>query len=351
MRASRVFMTVDSHTEGMPTRMVVSGLPKIPGATIMDKKHFLCEHMDHVRTMLMHEPRGHAGMFLAVITEPTIEGADVGLIFIGHRGYLDRMGIPSYQDMCGHMTIGVTTALIETGMIAAQEPITEVLLDAPVGLLSARARVEGGSVKEVSFLNQPAFAYRNDVVVEVPSLGKITVDIAYGGNWFAIVEAEQIGLEVSTERLDELIGNAWLVKNSVNDQVEIFEPEHGLPAEVKLVLWSGPPSHPEATLRNLVTVGKQGSFDRSPCGSGTSARMANLYEKGHLGIGDEFVHESILGTLYRGRVVEKTRVGSVTAIVPEITGRAYLTGFHQFVADPDDPLRDGFLFSSGDKAL
>ncbi len=332
MKFKRIITAVDSHTEGEPARVVIGGIPYIPGDTMFEKKRYGEQHLDHLRTMLMYEPRGHSAMSGSIITQPTVEGADIGIVFIEVSGWLP---------MCGHGTIATCTVLVETGIIEPQEPVTKLVLDTPAGIVRAEVKVENGSVKGVTIWNVPSFLYKSDVEVDVPTYGRVKVDIAWGGNFYAILPAESVGLEVTPEHATDLINCGRKIRQAIYEQVEVAHPENPLIDRVTHVEFSAPPTHPKATMKNAVIYGP-GQIDRSPCGTGTSAKMATLYAKGELGLNEEFVHESIIGSLFYGKLVEETQVGSYRAVVPTISGRAYIMGIQQFVLDPEDPFPTGF---------
>ncbi len=333
MKFDRSIMAVDSHTMGEPTRIVVGGLPNIPGKTMAEIKSYLEKNLDYVRTSLMHEPRGHKDMFGSIITRPVHEDADFGIVFMDGGGYLN---------MCGHGSIGAVTVAIDTGMVPTVEPETHVKFDAPAGLITARAKVENGAVKSVTIRNVPAFLYMSDVKINVPGIGEITFDVSFGGSFFAIVKADQLGLKVVPTNIDQLTKLGMAIRKAANEQLKIQHPTLAHINTIDLVEIYDEPTHPEANYKNVVIFG-DGQADRSPCGTGTSAKMATLHAKGHLKIGEEFVYESIIGTLFRGRLVETAEVGEFKAVVPEITGSAYITGFNQFVIDPNDPVKHGFM--------
>lgn len=335
MRISHVFSTIDTHTGGEPTRTIIGGLPYIPGKTIVDKMTYLKENMDWVRTALMFEPRGHSVMSGVILTEPTHSEADIGVIFIETGGYLP---------MCGHDTIGVSTALVETGMVKVEEPVTCITLDTPAGLTRVRVAVKGGIAKSVTFRNIPSFVMAQDVAVDIPHFGKVRMDIAYGGNVYAILPADALGIKIAPEHASEIIARGRIVRDAVNRQVKIQHPEKDFINECTHVEFYGKPSQADAHLKNAVFFA-DGGIDRSPCGTGTSAKVATLYAKGQLKLNQEFVHESIIGSIFRARAVEETRVGSYKAVVPEVTGSAYIMGINQLFIDPDDPLKNGFLLS------
>ena len=332
MRFTRTLMAIDSHTMGEPTRIVVGGVPHVPGKTMADKRAYLEEKMDHIRTSIMHEPRGHRDMFGSILTSPINDDADFGIVFMDGGGYLN---------MCGHGSIGAVTVAIETGIVPAVEPETNVTFDAPAGLIKARAAVEKGVVKSVTIRNVPAFLYKEDVTVDVPGLGKIKMDISFGGSFFALVDVKELGLKVCPQNVDQLVKAGMAIRDAANEQIHIEHPELKHITTIDLVEIYDQPTHPEAHYKNVVIFG-DGQADRSPCGTGTSAKMAALYAKRKLALNQEFVYESIIGTLFRGRLVETAQVGEFAAVVPEITGSAYITGFNQFVIDPNDPVKHGF---------
>lgn len=336
MRFDRVISTVDTHTAGEPTRIVVSGIPKIRGRTFGEKMGYLRNELDYVRTAIMREPRGHNDMFGAILTEPTIPDADLGVIFTDCGGYLTG---------CGHGSIGVATAAVELGWVKAMEPSTAVLLDTPSGPVKANVIVQNGRVKRVTIRNVSSFLYKPNVQLSIPSLGDVRLDISFGGNFFALVDASQLGIKIELANTERLIDIGIKIRNAINKEVKVNHPLLKYIDTVELVELYGEPRHREAHSRNVVVFGV-GQVDRSPCGTGTSARMAELHAKGKLKLEEEFVHESIIGTIFHGKLVEETRVGKFEAVVPEITGKAYITGFNQLVVDPDDPLKYGFLLKT-----
>lgn len=332
MKTIRSIHAVDSHTEGEPTRIVVGGIPKIPGSTMAAKKEYLETQMDHIRQAIMLEPRGHADMFGSVITAPCSSDADFGIIFMDTGGYLN---------MCGHGSIGAMTVAVETGMVEVQEPITKILMEAPAGLIRGEVKVTNGKAKEVSIVNVPAFLYKQDAVIEVPEIGPVTLDIAFGGSFFAIVSAKQLGVKVDPKNLQKLKDLGIQIRDIVNRDIRVQHPELAHIKSVDLVEIYDDATHESAHYKNVVVFG-DGNIDRSPCGTGTSAKMATLHQKGHLKVGEEFVYESILGTLFRGKILDVTAVSDYPAVVPQITASAYITGFNHFVIDEDDPVKYGF---------
>nr|MBC7243848.1 proline racemase family protein [Chloroflexota bacterium] len=332
MRFNRLITAVDSHTEGEPARVVIGGIPPIPGKTMVEKWLWAQKNLDDVRTMLMFEPRGSNIQSGSIITAPAHPEADVGVLFIEVSGFLP---------MCGHMTIATCTVLVETGMVEAKEPVTNIVLDTPAGLVRAKVRVANGQVQDVTFQNVPAFLYKRDVVVDVPELGKVRLDIAWGGNFYAILPAESVGLELVPERAKEIVDKGSKIREAVFDQVQIAHPENPAIDRCTHVRFVAPSTNPKATAKNAVLYGVE-AIDRSPCGTGTSAEMAARYAKGELKLNEEFVSESIIGSLFYGKLIEETTVGSFPAVVPTIRGSAYISGLQQFVLDPRDPWPHGF---------
>ena len=339
MKFKKLFTVIDAHTVGNPERVVISNLPPIPGDTMMQKGIYLRDHMDYLRTILTHEPRGHANMYAALVIPPANPEADYGILYLEPGGY---------ATMCGHGTIAICTVLVEMGLVEAKEPVTVIKLDTPAGLVEARVAVSDGSVDSVTILNVPSFLYKPDVTVDVPGLGKVIVDIAYGGNFYAILPAAQVGLKVSTENFRELIDYGTRIWDAVNEQIEIQHPLEPKINCVNYVEFYGPPEHPDAHVKNSVVVPPSG-MDRSPCGTGTSAKMATLFARNELGLNEEFVHESIIGTLFYGNLIEQTTVGEFTAVVPTIRGSAYIMGINQLVIDPRDPFPNGFSIEKQEK--
>jgi proline racemase len=331
MRARRYLAAVDSHTEGMPTRVVTGGVGPIPGATMLERKlHFEAE-MDDLRLLLMREPRGHSAMSGAILQPPTRSDADWGVLFIEVSGCLP---------MCGHGTIGVATVLVETGMVPVTEPETLVRLDTPAGLVEARVAVADGRARAVTLRNVPSFLAATDLEVEVPGTGRVRYDLAFGGNFYPLVPAESVGLEVDPGRAGELIATGLEIIGAVNAADRPVHPEDPRIGGCAHVVFTAP-GRDGADGRAAVAI-HPGWLDRSPCGTGTSARMAQLHGRGRLAVGDTFVHESVLGTRFTGRVAAETTVAGRPAIVPEITGRAWITGMGQYLLDADDPFPAGF---------
>ncbi|MEU3712872.1 proline racemase family protein [Streptomyces catenulae] len=333
MRTRHVFHAVDSHTEGMPTRVVTGGFGVIPGATMAERRRHFRTHLDHLRTLLMYEPRGHSAMSGAVLQPPTRPDADYGVLYIEVSGLLP---------MCGHGTIGVATVLVETGMVPVTEPVTRVTLDTPAGLVPVDVRVENGAAVSASFTNVPAFCVALDRTVEVAGLGTVTYDLAYGGNFYAFVALDALGLPFDRDRKDDLLAAGLAIMEAVNTSPDRpVHPVHPEIAGLKHVHLTAPGSDARHS-RHAMAI-HPGWFDRSPCGTGTSARMAQLHARGELPLHQDFVNESFIGTRFTGRLIEETAVGAVPAVVPRVTGRAWITGTAQYFLDPDDPFPAGFL--------
>lgn len=332
MEQLKSLVAIDSHTMGEPTRVIVGGFPEVEGATMMEKKLNLQTYYDFLRKAVMNEPRGHRGMFGAVLLKPTRSDADLGVVFMDSGGYLN---------MCGHGSIGVTAVALRLGLVPIREPVTEIAIEAPTGLVHTRAAVQDGKIQSISLKNVPAFLFAGDVTVKVPSLGPVKLDIAFGGNFFAIVDSVPIGLELTPGNAEKIIEYGSTIRETVNREIKVQHPEIEEIHSVDLVEFYGPSDNSKATLKNCVFFGKD-QIDRSPCGTGTSAKMAVLHAKHKLGVGEEFLHESILGTLFRGKILSETTVGPFPAIVPEITGNAYVTGRNTLIFDEADPFRFGF---------
>jgi proline racemase len=315
------FEAVDSHTEGMPTRVVTAGVEPIPGDTMLERKLHFERQMDDLRLLLMREPRGHSAMSGAILQPPTRADADWGVLFIEVSGCLP---------MCGHGTIGVATVLVETGRVPVREPETVVRLDTPAGLVEARVAVADGRARSVTIRNVPSFLYERD-----RRIGDDTCDIAFGGNFYALVPVES----VEAARADEYIRRGLELMAAVNEDPPVHPLDERI-AGCRHVVFHAPGGD-GVHARNATSI-HPGWLDRSPCGTGTSARMAQLHARGELALGEPFVNESLIGTRFTGRLVEETRVGAYDAVVPEITGRAWVTGTGTYVLEADDPFPAGF---------
>ncbi len=336
MKFKRMISAIDTHACGEAARLVIGGVPKFPGKTMAEKKLYLEAHEDDLRKALMLEPRGHHDMFGAFICEPVHEEADYGIIFMDTGGYLN---------MCGHNTIAAMTTAVECGWVKVEPGQREVKVvqDAPAGIIRGVVHLaEDYSVESVSFENVESFLYKENVEVDVPGIGKIHCDISFGGSFFAILPATELGLDICPENAGKLNSMAMTIRDAVNEQVEIQHPTLEHIKTVDLVEIYGPPKSPDATYQNVVVFG-DGSVDRSPCGTGTSAKIATLFAKGELKVGEHIIYESILNTKFKGEVLRETSIAGYKAIIPRISGSAAITGFNSFLVDPKDPLKDGFI--------
>ena len=332
MRTTRVFHAVDSHTEGMPTRVITGGVGTIPGKTMAERRLWFMENSDHIRKLLMNEPRGHAAMSGAILQPPTREDADYGVLYIEVSGLLP---------MCGHGTIGVATVLVETGMVEVVEPVTEIRLDTPAGLVIASVQVEDGHAKAVTIRNVPSFVDRLDATVQVPEFGEVGYDLAFGGNFYAVVDLESLGLPFERESKQQLIKAGLAIMEAINQQDEPVHPERSDIRGCHHVYLKAPGSNAQHS-RHAMAI-HPGWFDRSPCGTGTSARMAQLHARGELALETDFLNESFIGSQFTGRLVGTTTVGDKEAVIPTVTGRAWVTGTAQYFLDPTDPFPEGFI--------
>ncbi len=331
MRSTRVFHAVDSHTEGMPTRVITGGVATVPGDTMFQRRQWFVEHADGLRRLLMNEPRGHSAMSGAILQPPTRPDADFGVLFIEVSGCLP---------MCGPGTIGVATVLVETGMVAVTEPVTTIRLDTPAGLVVADVAVRDGAADAVTIRNVASFSYDLDATVDVPGHGRIRYDLAYGGNFYAILGLEQVGIAFDRAEKQRILDAGLAIMDAINDQHRPVHPENPGIDVCHHVQFVAPGSDARHS-RHAMAI-HPGWFDRSPCGTGTSARMAQLYARGELGMHADFVNESFIGTRFVGRLVEETTVGDRPAVVPTVTGRAWVTGTAQYLLDPTDPFPEGF---------
>ncbi|HEY7434904.1 MAG TPA: proline racemase family protein [Methylomirabilota bacterium] len=331
--AARTLSVIDYHTEGEPMRFIVDGVPRVPGASLMEQSEYLATHGRDLLGMALYEPRGHAAMCGAILTDPLTPGADVGVLFIEPLGPVH---------MCGHGAIALGAMLVETGRVAAPGGAATVTLDTPAGLVSCRVAAEPGRATAVTIRNVPAFSVGLDLHVEVAGLGRLAFDLAYGGHFYALVEAAACGLALETKEASRIVEVGERIRLAIEAQVPLVHPAMPGARGLLYVQFYGPPRRADAHLRNAVVVAPAG-LDRSPCGTGTSARLANLHARGRLGVGELFGHESIIGTLFTGRIAALTAVAGTPAVVPEITGRAWMTARATLSLDPSDPFPGGFL--------
>ena len=332
MRSKLVLHAVDSHTEGMPTRVVTGGIGTVPGATMNERRLWFREHRDDVRNFLMNEPRGHAAMSGAILQPSTRPDCDFGVLYIEVSGYLP---------MCGHGTIGVATVLVETGMVPVVEPVTTIRLDTPAGPVVAEVAVQDGAAKAVTIRNVPSFAVGLDRKAVLADGRTVTYDLAFGGNFYAILPLDRFGLPFERERKDEILAAGLALMDAINAEDPPVHPENPSICGVHHVYLAAPGSNAQRS-RHAMAI-HPGWFDRSPCGTGTSARMAQLHARGELPLDQDFVNESFIGTSFTGRLVEATEVAGHPAVVPTVTGRAWITGTAQYLLDPADPFPAGFV--------
>lgn len=335
---------VDLHAGGEPGRVITGGVLDVPGRTMFEKMQHLARHGDDLRQRMLFEPRGYPAMCCNVILPPTRPEAQAGFVI---------MEPVEYPPMSGTNTICVVTTLLETGMLAMRDPVTELVLEAPAGLIGVRAACANGKVTQVALRNVPAFAVHLDAPVEVPQLGTVPVDVAWGGMFYAIADATRFGLRLTPDEGRDLVRIGEMIKAAAREQLPVAHPDNPEIAGVTISQLSGPPADAANHRRNAVVVSTgtldwnrpatwTGVLDRSPCGTGTCAKMAALHARGQLRVGDTFRHEGVLGTVFTGRVLDETTVGPYRAIVPEISGRAWITGFAHYVVDAEDPFPDGF---------
>jgi proline racemase len=326
MRFSRLLTTVDAHCGGEPLRIITGGLPPLPGATILERRRYMRQHLDGVRRILMHEPRGHHGMYGAVLTPPCTPGADLGILFLHNEGY---------STMCGHGVIAAVTVLLETGMLPRSGPEATVVLDSPAGTIRAVAAWDGERARSVRFENVPSFVLARDVPVPLPDGSAVAADVVYGGAFYAFIEAAAVGRRVCAPDLEHLQALQPAIRGYLEANLDVRHPlEPEIAGIYGAIFTQGE--------RNVCIFADR-QIDRSPCGTGTAARVAQRVARGELALGQGFRHESITGSVFVGRALRPAEVGSYAGVVPEVEGSAHITGFHQFVVDPEDPLREGFL--------
>jgi len=325
--------SIDAHTAGEPFRVITGGYPELPGDTILARRRYAKENLDHLRTALMWEPRGHADMYGCIVTPPVSPEADIGILFMHNEGY---------STMCGHGIIGIATVALEAGLLPMASPQTTIKIDTPAGLVTAHARVTDGRVQSVYFHNVPSFVLALDETVDVPGLGKVRYDIAFGGAFYAYVQAEDVGLNCTPEDFRPLIEKGMAIKRTIMATRPIPHPFEEDLSFLYGTIFIGPPKDKDAHSRN-VCIFAEGEVDRCPTGTGVSGRLALYQARGEVDLDEHIVVESIIGTRFTGRIVETTTFGPYTAIVPEIEGAAHITGRHEFLIDSTDPLRDGFI--------
>ncbi|MBU1341422.1 MAG: proline racemase family protein [Proteobacteria bacterium] len=325
--------TIDAHTAGEPFRIIVSGVPEPLGDTILEKRRYATKHLDHTRKILMFEPRGHADMYGCFLTQPVTKGADFGILFIHNEGF---------STMCGHGIIAITTVAVETGFVKIKTSGQKIRIDSPAGLVTAMPNMNGDRVESVTFENVPSFAPELDAVVDVPGLGKVTYDLAFGGAFYAFVNARDLGLACTPDYFSQLVENGRRIKNAIMASKKIVHPFEEDLGFLYGTIFVDTPDLENVHSRHCC-VFAEGEVDRSPTGTGVSARLAILNERNQLQPGVDIVINSIINTSFTCRIAQQTQVKQYRAIIPKVTGSAYITGVHEFLIDPDDPLKHGFI--------
>jgi len=324
---------IDAHTGGEPFRVIVDGFPELRGSTILERRRYAKEHYDHLRTALMWEPRGHADMYGCILTPPVTADADFGILFIHNQGF---------STMCGHGIIGITTVVLETGMMPISSPITEIKIDSPAGLITAHAHVQNNHVQSVSFHNVPSFVAALEEVIYVPKLGEVRYDLAFGGACYAYVNAEDVGLTCSPKDYRPLIEIGMEIKRAIMRDRPIKHPFEEDLGFLYGTIFVGPPTEDGSHSRN-VCIFAEGEVDRSPTGTGVSGRLAIHHRRGEIKVNQPIVIESIIGSKFTGKVAEETTFGPYAAIIPEVEGQAHIVGKNQLWVNPNDPLKTGFI--------
>lgn len=327
----RCFTAIDTHTMGEFTRVVIGGFPEIPGDTMIEKRNYIVEHYDQYRRALMFEPRGHNDMFGAIVLEPVHAEADYGVLF---------MESETYTNMCGHGSIGTATALVEAGLVEVREPFTEVVLDTAAGVVHTRVKVENGRAQEVTITNVPSFLYKDNLEIDIDGY-RIPYAISFGGQFIPLVDARKLGVEICTENIPFFTDVGIKMLGKIPQEVEIRHPTVDIREVTTLEFYDESPTE-QADMKNIVVFGKH-QVDRSPCGTGTCAKMAMMHAHGRLGLHRPLINESVIGTLFRGELIDEVQEGEFSAVIPQITGSAYVTGIATYLIDPRDPLRYGFI--------
>ncbi len=344
MRLSNLITAIEVHACGEPGRVITGGVLDVPGASMFEKRIYFERHLDHIRKRMLREPRGYPGLCCNVIMPPTLPQADAGFIIMEQS---------EYPAMSGSNAICVTTALVETGMVPVTEPLTRLKLEAPAGLIEVEARVKNGKCESVTFENVPAFVAHLDAEIEVPTLGKVTVDVAFGGMWFVIADALELNLSLEPDNAAAIARMGEMLRAAAAEQLPVAHPENPKIRNVSIAQLSSPAPAPGVPAKNAVVLSTgeldwdrpetwRGVLDRSPCGTGTCARMATLYARGELELGQDFHYRGILDTVFTGRLLRETSVGNRPAVVPALTGSGWIYGLSQYVLDDADPFPEGF---------
>jgi proline racemase len=347
LKFAKTITAVDAHACGEPGRVIIGGVPDVPGKTMFEKMTYLAAHQDDLRKLMLREPRGYPASNCNLILPTTNPEADAGFVIMEHV---------EYPPMSGTNTICVVTVLLETGIIPIRGPVMKLKLDTPAGLVEVEAEIENDKVVRVMFENVPAFATHLDAPIEVRNLGTVKVDVAYGGMFYVIADSAPFGLKLTPDEGRDIARIGEMIKAAAQEQLPVAHPENPEICGVTIAQLSASSPTPGVDRRNavIVSTGKldwdqpwswTGALDRSPCGTGTCAKMATLHAKGQLALGRDFVHEGVLGTAFTGRLIREARVGSRAAVVPTISGRAWITGFSTYVLDSSDPFPAGFTLS------
>lgn len=334
MNFKHLIQCIDAHTGGEPLRIITSGLPPIEGNTILKKRNYVLNNLDHLRKMMMLEPRGHSGMYGCIMLPPVTPDGDFGVLFTHNEGL---------SSMCGHGIIAVTKVALETGMFPMTEGVNTVKIDAPAGRITAFADVKDGAVQQVRFRNVPCFIYKENISVSVDGIGEITADIAYCGAFYAYVDVSRLGMPVTPDNAAELVRLGTQIKHTVMAQHKIQHPtEPGIDWLYGTIFYEPLVKNGDSLHTKNVCIFAEGQIDRSPTGTGTGGRVALHYFKGEMGKGDTLVNDSIIDTRMTGKVIEETTVADYKAVITEVAGTAHIMGFTQLVLDPEDPLPTGF---------
>ncbi|MBV1817057.1 proline racemase family protein [Anaerosalibacter bizertensis] len=327
---------IDAHTCGEPLRIITSGLPPIEGDTILEKREFVLKHYDYLRKMMMLEPRGHSGMYGCIIVPPVTEDGDFGVLFTHNEGL---------SSMCGHGIIAVTKVAIETGMIPAENGVKVVKIDSPAGRITAYADVKDGKVEQVRFQNVPCFVYEENVKVDVAGIGEVTGEVVYCGAFYVYLDVNQVGLKVNPENSEELVRIGMEIKNKLASKMEFKHPTSGVNWLYGTIFYEPLRRENKELYTKNICIFAEGQIDRSPTGTGTGGRVALHYSKGEMNKEDILINNSVIDTTMKAKIIEDTKVGEYDAVITEVSGTAYISGFNQLVLDPEDPLPEGFRIS------
>ncbi|WP_229775441.1 proline racemase family protein [Anaerosalibacter bizertensis] len=327
---------IDAHTCGEPLRIITSGLPPIEGDTILEKREFVLKHYDYLRKMMMLEPRGHSGMYGCIIVPPVTEDGDFGVLFTHNEGL---------SSMCGHGIIAVTKVAIETGMIPAENGVKVVKIDSPAGRITAYADLKDGKVEQVRFQNVPCFVYEKNVKVYVDGIGEVTGEVVYCGAFYVYLDVNQVGLKVNPKNAEELVRIGMEIKNKVTAKMEFKHPTSGVNWLYGTIFYEPLIRNGKKLYTKNICIFAEGQIDRSPTGTGTGGRVALHYSKGEMNKEDILINNSVIDTTMKAKIIEDTKVGEYDAVITEVSGTAYISGFNQLVLDPEDPLPEGFRIS------